>query len=459
MSIDNIPHHLSHKPIIGVDYMAADKHAGAGDAEFLSIGKAQWNNEDISAKVFRKREDGGWSRQSEELPLWRVLDLATLIISRITGHRSTLKELVVSQNDVATLDAFLRDNMQLYMTRIREINSLLNSDIPCGDETGLTPNIFDYATSELSQDAILCYLFSWADDKYLSVDESLCLTAKSLLSKFSDISASEIHSVSVLKQRKNIDILVEINDNAVLVVEDKTSTTEHDDQLLRYMEIVNEEYTGRRKKFAYVYFKSDNEPESILEIIRQKGYKTLTRCDIISILHTYRGNVLVENFARHLEEIESATQEYLSKPVEEWEWYQWQGFFKRLEKDIKVESWDYVPNPNGGFLGLWWHFMDNENDNVRMYLQFEGRKLCIKIEYCGDREGRTEIREKYHSLLMDRAQRMNIPLNRPSRFGCGTYMAIGVVPTEEIFGNGNLQIDALVSKLHKYEKLVDACMK
>ena len=66
MSIDNIPHHLSHKPIIGVDYMAADKHAGAGDAEFLSIGKAQWNNEDISAKVFRKREDGGWSRQSEE---------------------------------------------------------------------------------------------------------------------------------------------------------------------------------------------------------------------------------------------------------------------------------------------------------------------------------------------------------------------------------------------------------
>ena len=97
MSIENIPRTRKHKPIIAVDYTPIDEKAGAGDAEFISIGKAQWNNEDISAKVFRVRSDGGGSRQSEELPLWRVFDLATLIISPLTGQESSLNESIVSQ--------------------------------------------------------------------------------------------------------------------------------------------------------------------------------------------------------------------------------------------------------------------------------------------------------------------------------------------------------------------------
>ena len=47
----------------------------------LSLGLAQWNDRgkvDISAKVWRHTGEK-WSRQSEELPMHRVLDLAILI--------------------------------------------------------------------------------------------------------------------------------------------------------------------------------------------------------------------------------------------------------------------------------------------------------------------------------------------------------------------------------------------
>ena len=47
----------------------------------LSLGLAQWNDRgkvDISAKVWRYTGEK-WSRQSEELPLHRVLDLAILV--------------------------------------------------------------------------------------------------------------------------------------------------------------------------------------------------------------------------------------------------------------------------------------------------------------------------------------------------------------------------------------------
>ncbi|MBC1543248.1 DUF6530 family protein [Listeria cossartiae] len=78
-----IPTTLKHKPVIVVEnYEEVDgKNAYHSDAKGLSLGLAQWNDRgkvDISAKVWRHTGDK-WSRQSEELPLHRVLDLAILI--------------------------------------------------------------------------------------------------------------------------------------------------------------------------------------------------------------------------------------------------------------------------------------------------------------------------------------------------------------------------------------------
>ncbi|NLM24771.1 MAG: hypothetical protein GX208_01450 [Firmicutes bacterium] len=78
-----IPTSLKHKPVIvSENYSNVDgRQAYESDAKGLSLGLAQWNdrgNVDISAKVWRHTGEK-WSRQSEELPLHRVLDLAILI--------------------------------------------------------------------------------------------------------------------------------------------------------------------------------------------------------------------------------------------------------------------------------------------------------------------------------------------------------------------------------------------
>lgn len=77
-----IPTHLKHKPVVvAEDYEHIDgRSAYESDAKGLSLGLAQWNDRgrvDISAKVWRYTGEK-WSRQSEELPLHRVLDLAIL---------------------------------------------------------------------------------------------------------------------------------------------------------------------------------------------------------------------------------------------------------------------------------------------------------------------------------------------------------------------------------------------
>lgn len=78
-----IPTSLKHKPVIvSENYENVDgRTAYHSDAKGLSLGLAQWNDRgkvDISAKVWRYTGEK-WSRQSEELPLHRVLDLAILV--------------------------------------------------------------------------------------------------------------------------------------------------------------------------------------------------------------------------------------------------------------------------------------------------------------------------------------------------------------------------------------------
>lgn len=77
-----IPTTLKHKPVIvSENYDRVDGRIINSDAKGLSLGLAQWNDRgkvDVSAKVWRYTGEK-WSRQSEEMPLHRVIDLAILV--------------------------------------------------------------------------------------------------------------------------------------------------------------------------------------------------------------------------------------------------------------------------------------------------------------------------------------------------------------------------------------------
>lgn len=101
-----IPTTLKHKPVIVAEnYEQVDgRYSGNTDAKGLSLGLAQWNDRgkvEISAKVWRYTGEK-WSRQSEELPLHRVLDLAILVTRSMSFLRESYrhKDLYDSENPV-----------------------------------------------------------------------------------------------------------------------------------------------------------------------------------------------------------------------------------------------------------------------------------------------------------------------------------------------------------------------
>jgi len=456
-----IPTWLSHTPLLVVDYSDIDAESGAGDAKFLSLGKATWNQEDCSAKVWRySDENDKWQRGSEELPLWRVLDLAKFVVARICGIESGMEEEPVENQDTLFLKDYIKDNMSLYIPRIQKLKEILNYSESIAESNKKAPNIFSFATSELSQDAMFAYLIKWADPQNMDIDKEMCQLGQSFLKLLTSPEELIFNSVEVGRQWRNIDIWVEINNDTILIIEDKTNTSIHDNQLDRYRAIIEEEYKGKRNIQLFSYVKTGNEPKAVIEEIKKKGYKTINRAQILAVLNTYRGNnPIVLNYKDSLQALEDATNSYIYFPIDKWNGDAWQGFYMEIEKHCNDIKWGYVPNPSGGFWGAWWHFKDPKNNkNLEMYLQFEEAKMCIKICYDGP-ESKTVIRNLCFEALMETAAISAPEIVRPDRFGAGTYMTIGVVNPEHLFGDNIINVQEILTKLSKYEEIVDTTIK
>lgn len=124
--------HLKHKAIVStIDYRFNDGPYDPSntDVRALSLGKATWDNDEISAKVWRHTGDN-WSRASEDLPLHRVLDLTILLLSALLHDGDQYKNhyldlSVIDNGSLSQLQAYL-DSHKIYLDeRLREIQLLL----------------------------------------------------------------------------------------------------------------------------------------------------------------------------------------------------------------------------------------------------------------------------------------------------------------------------------------------
>ncbi len=93
-----------------------------------------------------------------------------------------------------------------------------------------------YATSELSQDAFICWLMKFASEEHFNEDVALTNCAKELLSMIITTGENLIVT-SVLRQYKKIDVLVKVNNKYNIIIEDKTFTGQHGDQINEYRNI------------------------------------------------------------------------------------------------------------------------------------------------------------------------------------------------------------------------------
>ena len=127
------PNHLSHKPIVSVnDYDKIDAQWSKNtDVAALSIGEAQYDGDEISLKVWR-HTGNRWSRQSEESPLHRNIDLNILLLGALMSDakskypKTNLREEITNENNLAKLKDYYQSNEQFLRPRLEELKDKLN---------------------------------------------------------------------------------------------------------------------------------------------------------------------------------------------------------------------------------------------------------------------------------------------------------------------------------------------
>ena len=319
------------------------------------------------------------------------------------------------------------------------------------------PNLFDYATGELSQDAFICWLLSWADDKYRESDPAIHSVGQALLQRlFAACNTpfpQQPHTVEIRKQYKSIDILALVDSSHAIIVEDKTFTKHHSGQLERYRETIAADFPNHA--VLAIYLKTGD--QSSYKEIKDVGYSPFLRKDLLEVLQVDQSigiqSDIFLDFCRYLARIEQRVVDYQRMPPASWHWDCWTGFFIELQSWLGDGVWDYVPNPSGGFMGFWWHWRGNK------YLQLENDKLCFKIEV-EDKTQQAAQWESWHGALVKTTQNAPLSVVRPAHRRSGTWMTVAVLAGDyrKSSETGLLDMKATVELLRQAESLLDAAV-
>ena len=342
-------------------------------------------------------------------------------------------------------------------------------------------NLFDYATSELSQDAFICWLCNWVNfkDEELSQEErELKRLATRFIEKMmngyknNDNEKLDERKINIKKQYKNIDVLLEVKNkteneiDTYIIIEDKIGTNLHNNQFERYENTIQKE-TEKEERIKTVYYKIYD--QSDFDKIKEEVDMVYTREKILELFEEYSekiDNVVFRDYYEHLKRIEEKIKSYKTEDIEKWDSSCYVGFFKYL-KDEKVNllehgrenegcGWGYVPNSAGGFMGLWWFPLDKVKldklvkENENLYLQIEQytkkeekeyvKKDIIAVKYSvSDKEVSTDETEiKFEAASKNRKEIYEKLKNKlgdkfyKKIFRVGKYMTVGYLEYDSI---------------------------
>ena len=124
-------------------------------------------------------------------------------------------------------------------------------------------NIFSFATGELSQDAFICWCLNWINEPDIVATHRYRQLGLDLLAKLIDkpsncdvvlskVDIKSIDKVILVQQVLNIDVLAIIPQyKLAIIIEDKTSTSEHGNQIRFYKDSLESVFNSKKPWNAY----------------------------------------------------------------------------------------------------------------------------------------------------------------------------------------------------------------
>jgi hypothetical protein len=193
----------------------------------------------------------------------------------------------------------------------------------------MVPSLFSYATKELSQDAFFCWVLEWAWCKYDG--SQMNKVAKKFIKEIINDDVVIEKKPFIVRQYKNIDFYIRINERITILFEDKTKTEMHDDQLIKYKEIIKNEYP--QDSIFCIYLKTDLVFPNEKDKIEEAEYQVFDIFKIKNILNENIDNDIYKDYFKFINDNAKKYENVISLKFDKWEQNEWKGFCCKLLQD------------------------------------------------------------------------------------------------------------------------------
>ena len=194
----------------------------------------------------------------------------------------------------------------------------------------MEPNIFKYATSELSQDAFICYLLEFGNAKYRNTKE---YELARLFLKHLNI---EEDIEEIKRQESHIDVLI-LTESYAVILEDKTFSKEHSEQLKRYLEKCKNDYPDKEVKL--LYFKTGYTDIQEKEKFAKNKIYIFDIDTITNLMKTYSGkNIIIDMWKEHVEQISKDIEEANEKIKNVEQFNTYYELSDSIQKDVYLDK-------------------------------------------------------------------------------------------------------------------------
>lgn len=329
------------------------------------------------------------------------------------------------------------------------------------------PNIFSFATKELSQDAFICWLLAWADKAYEKNDLHLSGLAfmQAILKKYDFENQPIIETIEIKRQCKKIDILCLLNvslkdlgnkkqppeNSYAIIIEDKVGSSQHSGQLKRYTETIKS-LGFEDEQILRVYLKTKDQIH--YKEIEAQSYKPFTRSDFLTVLESYKGeNQILIEFRTYWQKVEDETRSYhsLENPNA------WRGFYKALNdaEDIGLKQGalgtsSFSTNlASPTYSGLF----AQDKQGCRLYVQLCKNTLNLKIKVTNKLEIK-QLRDKWLKLVNAKDLGNGLVIKKPKRLGNGKAMVIGTLENYIAYEDNKVSLQKTIKNLRGIEQFI-----
>lgn len=267
--------------------------------------------------------------------------------------------------------------------------------------TEISPNIFDYATKELSQDAFFCYLSSFA----LPENRTKFPVQANVADKFLQLCGLPANErpETVQQQYHKIDIMI-TTARYILIIEDKTASDEHSNQIARYIDLIRDIPDNDDNSFLFcnhslknicVCFLKTADYVRDYELPEEDKYSDIAVCslrrkDIYDLLQNDLGNdYILQSFFAYLHKKEERAN-ILTDNVIDWSHYKWFAYLEKIllkhcHGNRKAFNMGWVPTPDGSFYGCWFDYNPIYTADKKTELLCAYKQMAIRF----DKHGKT----------------------------------------------------------------------